>query len=94
MADLIDRATLGVGKAKPEVFQNRAFADGWNTLMEIIRKAKPVDAVEVVRCKDCIHSEPLFQFMPNGTLFCNTNDLPFPADGFCSRGVRKKIDNG
>lgn len=55
---------------------------------------KAVDAVPVVRCKDCIHSEPLFQFMPNGTLFCNATDLPFPADGFCSRGVRKEIDNG
>ena len=52
MVDLIDREAIGVGEAKPELFQNRAFADGWNTLMGIIRKAKAVDAVPVVRCKD------------------------------------------
>lgn len=28
-------------------------------------------------------------YMPRGG-YCNANDQPFPADGFCSRGVRKE----
>lgn len=54
-----------------------------------VRELPAINAVLVTRCKDCIHSEPVAS-LPKDTLFCNTNDLPFPADGFCSRGVRKE----
>lgn len=57
------------------------------------RELPAIDAVPVTRCKDCIHSEPVAS-LPKDTLFCNANDLPSPADGFCSRGMRKEIDNG
>lgn len=48
-----------------------------------------VDAVEVVRCKDCVHSEEAAP-LSEGVLYCNTNDLPFPEDGYCNRGIRKE----
>lgn len=54
-----------------------------------VRELPAIDAVPVTRCSDCIHSESVAS-LPEGSLFCNTNDLPFPADGFCSRGVRKE----
>lgn len=88
--DLIDRSQFAVYSGTvPAGMDVGSYIAGANAVLEAIDKLKAVDAVPVVRCKDCIHSEPLFQFMPNGTLFCNTHDLPFPADGFCSRGVRK-----
>lgn len=46
--DLIDRSSLGIGKAKREVFDNPAYADGWNSAITIIENAPTVDAVEVV----------------------------------------------
>lgn len=55
MADLIDRAALGIGKANPNVFEKPEYADGWNSAIDILQKASTVDVVEVVRCKDCKH---------------------------------------
>ena len=46
--DLIDRSSLGIGKAKREVFDNPTYADGWNSAIAIIENAPTVDAVEVV----------------------------------------------
>ena len=52
---LIDADELGIGKANPDVFENKAYADGWNSAIDIINAAPTVDAVAVIRCKDCIH---------------------------------------
>ena len=90
MADLIEHSQFDeYNGTVPEGMDVGRYIAGARALLEAIDKLKAVDAVQVVRCRDCIHSEPLFQFEPNGTLFCNTNELPFPADGFCSRGARK-----
>lgn len=45
---LSDANALGIGKAKREAFENPAYADGWNSAIEIIENAPTVDAVEVV----------------------------------------------
>ena len=53
-----------------------------------------VDAVEVVRCKDCIH----YVQMPGSvvdyrcSIFCGCYERPYPmeADGFCSYGERRE----
>lgn len=50
---LIDLNALGIGKCNPDVFENRAYADGWNAAIKVIETAPTVDAVEAVRCKDC-----------------------------------------
>ena len=81
MSDLIERNALLDALPKNDVVLSF-------DIRRIVVDMAAVGAVPVVRCKDCIHSEPL-TFPPNGTLFCNANDLPFPADGFCSRGARK-----
>ena len=48
MRRLIDANALGIGKAKREVFDNPAYADGWNSAIAIIENAPTIDAVEVV----------------------------------------------
>lgn len=48
-----------------------------------------VDAVPVVRCKECIHSEET-GLLPPGILYCDANTVPFPKDGYCNRGKRKE----
>ena len=82
------------------VKQNTPHIDGDTTMQCVERamKAAPAaDVVEVVRCKDCIHSVPLLD-----RLMCNRNahksengwfGLRATADKhFCSYGERK--DNG
>lgn len=41
---LIDADALGIGKAKRDVFNNPAYADGWNSAIEIINNATTIDA--------------------------------------------------
>ena len=86
MSDLIERNALLDALPKNDVVLSF-------DVRRIVADLPAVGAVSVVCCKDCIHSEPVAS-LPKDTLFCNTNDLPFPADGFCSRGMRKEIDNG
>lgn len=83
MKDLIDRKALGVGKCSEEVLP-QAYCVAWNSLIDIIEKAPAVDAVEVVRCKDCLYNE-------NG---CCTHsetydDTTYRPDYFCADGERR-----
>lgn len=94
MADLIDRTALGIGEANREVFENPAYADGWNSAIKIIKAASAVDAVPVVRCKDCIwfggkYGCPLAEsgYLKSGKLLPHEND-------FCSYGERRKENGG
>ena len=54
-----------------------------------IKDAPTVDAVEVVRCKDCKY------WRRDTDHTCKEHSLvsPMLADGFCSRGKRKDGDN-
>lgn len=50
MSRYIDAAALGIGKANRDVFENKAYADGWNAAIDIIASAPTADVAEVVRC--------------------------------------------
>ena len=54
MAKRIDLSTLGIGERNPNDFNDPERAHGWNDLLKILEAAPTVDAVEVVRCKDCV----------------------------------------
>lgn len=43
MADFIDRQALGIGKCAPKVFENKAYAEGWNSAISIIESAPAAD---------------------------------------------------
>lgn len=66
---LIDADALGIGKAKPEAFIKPEYAYGWNSAIEAINAAPTIDAVPVVRCRDCKHGE--------------VDDPDFPYQYFC-----------
>ena len=69
----------------------------WRTVLStredidfVIKTAPTVDAVEVVRCKDCIHSgqctkEIVMRMRVGSYLYC-----PMGNEGFCSHGERKE----
>ena len=58
--------------------------------------APAVDAVEVVRCKDCIfRKEPkLHGRNIIGELECNILGVPMNLDNFCSYGERREENDG
>lgn len=100
MADLIDRAALleagNVRKMKDAL-------EDWDTLdnktkiivlryakahKKIIEHAPTVEAVEVVRCKECRHKSHALG-LPNGALMCPFRTDSINDDSFCSRGERR-----
>ncbi len=96
MADLIDRAALGIGKANPKIFENAEYAKGWNSAIEILRAAPAVDAVKVVRCKECRFCKK-YPTSDGGKMCTNQewNTVYYPPvedDDYCSRGERREDD--
>lgn len=55
---------------------------------EIIRNAPTVDAVPVVRCRDCEHFVNA-TVNTNGFLICGVSDMEVAPEDFCSYGERK-----
>ena len=55
---------------------------------EDVEDAPTIDAVEVVRCRDCKYS---YGLVNTGSLYCEVNSgfaFSTRCDGFCSRGVK------
>jgi hypothetical protein len=97
MARLIDADALGIGRCNPDAFplQNRGYCAGWNGVIQLIAEAPTVDAVEVVRCKECIH-----WYEPDGVCLKIYSDGAVSSyawqdrnpDDFCSYGERRNDD--
>lgn len=49
---LIDADALGVGRCSKDILP-AAYCAGWNGLIGLIEKAPTIDAVPVVRCREC-----------------------------------------
>lgn len=56
----------------------------------LIEDAPTIDAVEVVRCKDCKYSKHLKQYPKVNTWKCTLTDVVYRADDYCSYGERKE----
>ena len=82
-ADAFDkRIRLAVGSCEEELTED--FKDGISTILEMMKTAPTVDAVPVVRCKDCI------RFFPDDDVWgwCTVSGKMRCKD-FCSYGERK-----
>lgn len=62
----------------------------YNIPPSAIDNAPTIDAVPVVRCKDCAWSKKL-PYNDEGHRFCYMNDV-VRADGFCYHGAREDED--
>jgi hypothetical protein len=81
---LIDAEALGIGKAKREAFVVPEIADGWNAVIDIIAHAPTVDAVPVVRCRECrYYNKPRLGW-------CSAHLDREGPDDFCSYGEREE----
>lgn len=63
---------------------------GVETCIAVLEDAPTVDAVEVVRCKDCKHMEITPDSLRWCNVWCGINGMG--DEGFCNYGGRK--DNG
>ena len=63
---------------------------GVETCIKVLQDAPTIDAVPVIRCKECKYSG-IYQY--SGSMYCtNENGYGFPnqkPDDFCSRGERR-----
>ena len=62
--------------------QNNAFID-----FAILKAIPTIDAVPVVRCRECVHNHP--EFVGNETQWCELCRTTINLDDFCSQGQRK-----
>lgn len=53
-----------------------------------VRSVPIADVVEVIRCKDCRHSE----ICPDALLWCNECERIVGQDGYCYKGERRNDD--
>ena len=97
---LIDADALGVGRCSRAVLP-ADYCAGWNGLIELIEQAPTVDAVEVVRCKDCKHWHEEIGWCNEHSHFIGAEGEAchpwessdwkmLDADDFCSYGERKE----
>lgn len=95
MSRYIDVDKLGIGRANPDVFENKDYADGWNSAISILEKADVEDVVKVVCCKNCIYFIDEHRKNHQGVCMCGEKDTSYGAefypyaDDFCSYGERK-----
>lgn len=88
---LIDADALGIDKANREMFENKSYADGWNSAIEILKQAPTIEAEPVVHCKDCMFSRT---FM-TGNMYCELHqnyEYPVSQDDYCSNGAKMDLE--
>ena len=92
---IIDADALGVGRCSKDILPD-AYCAGWNGLIELIEKAPTVDAVPVVRCRECKNYVIVDEFEGGKRYMCLVNHFSYlDNDGdnqFCSYGERKGAD--
>lgn len=77
---LIDVDALGVGRCSRDVLP-ADYCAGWNGLIRLLEKAPTVDAVPVVRCKDCYQSVVI-----GNVLHCTYWRKDTDENGYCHEG--------
>ena len=48
MAEYIERDSIGIGKCNPDIFEDKGYAKGWNSAIDIIQNAPAADVRSVV----------------------------------------------
>lgn len=81
---LIDADALGVGLCSQDILP-ADYCAGWNGLIRLLENAPTVDAVPVVRCRECKYTYT----DGCGYLACVKSGLYPDENDYCSRGKRR-----
>lgn len=71
------------------------YGDAWRDAQEVIDNAPTIDAVQVVRCKDCIYYHPFAEIKGKGEchIIEDAEYFPWYEDcDYCSYGERRDKD--
>lgn len=95
--DLISRsALLEEFGEEPLVWDGHDYAEiqernDWEYYTELVKKAPAVDAVEVVKCKDCFYWMKA-KVNRSGNLVCPKSGMEIVATDYCSRAEKRKCN--
>lgn len=71
-----------------------SLAEGYTEAAHIIKHISPtVDAVPVVRCRDCVYAQSA-KINKKGYRICPASHMEITDDDFCSYGEKKEDENG
>ena len=62
----------------------------WIAVKGIIASMPAVDAVPVVRCKDCVNRSNRPDPFMEGKIQCKISGVWYPMDGYCQSGAKKQ----
>ena len=65
---------------------------GFNAIKEVIDESPTIDAVEVVRCKECRYFKKIVERSDSGLCYRDLVASAWKENGYCSRGERRKDD--
>ena len=90
MSDLISRSALQrTIKRSQAIMIDGNYYVRMHTVLDKILAAPAVDAVAIVRCKDCEHGYAADEF-GEGCILCGAYDRVTDPDDFCDGGQKKK----
>lgn len=69
----------------------RCSACAGDDMLDLVEDSLAVDAVRVVRCKDCKYNEGIP--MPIGILYCSRTDSVVKEDDYCSYSEQMEDDH-
>lgn len=91
---LIDEEKLPLEPKEANQFIPYEYASGWNDMLLNVLKAEQIDAVPVVRCRECKNYVIVDEFEGGKRYMCLVNHFSYlDNDGdnqFCSYGERKE----
>ena len=85
--DTIREIALNFSKKWNSFSKSNAAIEATAKAIHCIENMPTIDAVPVVRCKDCFYHG---DFDENGYCVCECTGAGMPMHGFCSDGERKK----
>ena len=77
-----------IGGKVPESYDVDSYLAGCKEILEMIDSAPTVDAVEVIRCRNCEHWSALRNFFEIGNCTRSVNTCT-PGSFYCADGRRK-----
>ena len=86
---LIDADALGIGKCNPDIFEDKGYAKGWNSAIELVASAPTIDAVPVVRCRECRYVD-IGSNDAEAWCDCTIFGAGVSEDGYCWLGQRRE----
>ena len=88
LIDAMQAVTKMSGRIVPMIRMGENPMQVYNEVLQVLAEAPTVDAVEVVRCKDCeSHSS---NGCPDHRVWCRRLCRYMDSDGFCSDGERRE----